>query len=126
MLKVRRPFACEEWILDTCGCQYGFPEVLVPFKKYFGEHSCKTVVGPTTYDASETKDLDFFETIPIMNKTEAQRRGTKLERRARLHFAVFVDKQISVDILDGSTATFKEKLENFVNDLKVHMLKLNN
>ena len=126
VLKVGRLFANEAWILDIAGCQYGFREVLVPFEKYLGDKSCRIANEPTTYDATETKDLDYFSTLPFLNKTRAQREDAKLERQARLHFAVFVDKHVSKDILNGSAAEFKAKLDNFMHELKLHMLNLGN
>ena len=126
VLKVCRLFANEAWIVDIAGCQYGFREVLVPFEKYLRDKSCQIVNEPTTYDATETKDLDYFSTLPFLNKARAQREDAKLERQARLHFAVFVDKQVGKDILDGSGAEFKGKLDNFVHELRLHMLNLGN
>src|SRR6202012_3036498 len=102
VLKVRSRFADEAWILDTAGCQYGFRDVLVPFEKYIVEKSCRPSNKPTTYDATETKDLDYFSTLPFLNQTRAQREDNRLERRARLHFALFVDTQASSNILKGS------------------------
>ena len=126
MLKVGRLFANETWIIDTAGCQYGFREVLVPFEKYLGDKSCRIVNEPTTYDGTETKDLDYFSTLPFLNRTRAQREDGKLERQARLHFAVFVDAHDSKNILDGSAAEFKDKLDSFVHDLTLHMQNLGN
>ncbi|KAH8726094.1 hypothetical protein GQ44DRAFT_614593 [Phaeosphaeriaceae sp. PMI808] len=126
VLKVGRLFANEAWILDTAGCQYGFQEVLVPFEKYLADKSCRITDDPTTYDATETKDLDYFSTLPFMNTTRAQREDRKLERQARLHFADFVNRQISRDILNGSAAEFKDKLGSFAHKLKLHMLNLYN
>jgi len=126
VLKVGRLFANEAWILDTAGCQYGFREVLVPFEKYLADKSGQILNEPTTYDATETKDLDFFSTLPFLNRTRAQREDKKLERQARLHFAVFVNTHVCKDILDGSAAEFKDKLDSFVHELKLHMLNLGN
>ena len=126
VLKVGRGSADEAWVLDTAGCQYGFREVLVPFEKYLADKSCQIVSEPTIYNATETKDLDYFSTLPFLNKTRAQREDTKLERQARLHFAVFVDMHVSRDILDGSAADFKGKFDSFVQELKLHMLNLGN
>jgi len=95
VLKVERLFANEAWILDTAGCQYGFREVLVPFEKYLADKSCQVLNEPTTYDATETEDLDYFSTLPFLNRTRAQREDKKLERQARLHFAVFVNTHVS-------------------------------
>jgi len=77
VLKVGRLFANEAWILDTAGCQYGFREVLVPFEKYLADKSCQVLNEPTTYDATETKDLDYFSTLPFLNRTRAQREDKK-------------------------------------------------
>jgi hypothetical protein len=126
VLKVGRLFANEAWILDTAGCQYGFQEVLVPFEKYLADKSCRISNDPATYDATETKDLDYFSTLPFMNRTRAQREDRKLERQARLHFADFVNTQVSRDILNGSAAEFKDKLDSFAHKLKLHMLNLYN
>jgi hypothetical protein len=83
VLKVGRLFANEVWIIDTAGCQYGFQDVLVPFEKYVADKSCRISSEPTTYDATETKDLDYFSTLPFLNRTRAQREDKKLERQAR-------------------------------------------
>ena len=92
VLKVGGLFANEAWILDVAGCQYGFREALAPLEKYLADKSCRIVSEPTTYDATETKDLDYFSTLPFLNKTRAQREDQKMERQARLHFAVFVKR----------------------------------
>lgn len=126
MLKVGRLFSNEAWILDTAGCQYGFQEVLVPFEKYLADKSCQILNDPATYDATETKDLDYFSTLPFLNRTRAQREDKKLERKARLHFADFVNMHVSRDILNGSAAEFKDKLDGFVHELKLHMLNFHN
>ncbi|KAF2189957.1 hypothetical protein K469DRAFT_562360 [Zopfia rhizophila CBS 207.26] len=124
VLKVGRLFSNEAWILDTAGCQYGFQEVLVPFEKYLADKSCRILNDPATYDATETKDLDYFSTLPFLNRTRAQREDKKLERQARLHFADFVNTHVGGDILNGSAAEFKDKLDSFVHGLKLHMLNL--
>ena len=123
VLKVGR-LSNEAWVLDTAGCQYGFREVLVPFEKYLADKSCQILNEPTIYDVTETKDLDYFSTLPFLNKTRAQREDKKLERQARLHFAVFVNTHVSQGILDGSVADFKDKLDSFVHEFKLHMLQL--
>ena len=122
VLKVGRLFANEAWILDTAGCQYGFREVLIPFEKYFTDRSCQILNKPTNYDATETKDLDYFSTLPFMNITQAQREDRKLERQARLHFAIFVNTRVSKDILNGSALESRDKVDSFVHELKLHML----
>jgi hypothetical protein len=72
LLKVRRLFADETWILVTAGCQYGFRDVLVPFEKYVADKSYRILSEPTTYDATETKDLDYFSTLPFLNTARVQ------------------------------------------------------
>jgi hypothetical protein len=124
VLKVGRLFSNEAWILDTAGCQYGFQEVLVPFEKYLADKSCQILKNPVTYDATETKDLDYFSTLPFMNRTRAQREDKKLERQARLHFATFVNTHVRSDILNGPAAEFKDKSDSFVHELKLYMLNL--
>ncbi|RYP59344.1 hypothetical protein DL771_010909 [Monosporascus sp. 5C6A] len=126
VLKVGRLFADEAWILDTAGCQYGFRDVLVPFEKYVADKSCRISGEPTTYDATETKDLDYFSTLPFLNRSRAQREDKKLERQTRLHFAAFVDTRVSKDILNGSAAEFKDKFDSFTYELKLHMLNAAN
>jgi hypothetical protein len=115
-------FAGETWILDTTGCQYGFRDVLIPYDKYFADKECRIVSGPTTYDAVETKDLDYFSTLPFMNRTRRQREGRELERQARLYFASFVDTRVNKDMLNGSAADFKDAFDKFGDELKSHML----
>jgi len=126
VLKVGRLYANEVWIIDTTGCQYGFRDVLVPFKKYVADKSCRISSEPTTYDSTETKDLDYFSTLPFLNRTRAQRSDKKLERQARLHFALFVNRCVSKDMLNGSAAEFKDKFDSFVSELKLHMLNTAN
>jgi hypothetical protein len=126
VLKVGRLSAAEEWIIDTTGCQYGFRDVLIPFETYLRDKVCRIVNEPTTYDATETKDLDYQLTFPFLNKFRAQRQDRKLERRARLHFAVFVDTRVSKDILDGSEADFQDKLGSFSDEVKLHMSSVAN
>jgi hypothetical protein len=99
---------------------------LIPFEKYIADKSCRISSEPNTYDVNETKDLNYFSTLPFLNRTRAQREDKKLERQARLHFAVFVDTRVSKDILYGSAAEFTEKIDSFVCELKLHMLDLTN
>ncbi|KAF5634667.1 hypothetical protein F52700_5860 [Fusarium sp. NRRL 52700] len=111
----------ELWVIDTAGCQYGFREVLVPFKKYMADKAYQVEGVPTTYNWTETKDLDYFSTLPIMNTSRAQKQDREVERKARLHFADFVDKHVNANILDGSASEFGNKLDSLVEELKVHM-----
>ncbi|KAH7349263.1 hypothetical protein B0T11DRAFT_129179 [Plectosphaerella cucumerina] len=114
----------EVWLIDSTGCQYGFSEVLVPYDTYYQEKGCKVVIPPTPYDATETKDLDFYKTIPTMNATEIQRENAEQERKDRLHFAAFVDTRVTKDVLEGTREVFEKAVGQFVADLKLHMLKI--
>lgn len=124
IIKVSRPFNPESWVLDTTGCQYGFEEVLVPFSKYIADRECQIVGEGSAYDATETKDLDYFASIQAMNMTKAQRDDLAEERRARLRFAEFVELYVDKSVLDGSDAAFGKKLEAFKSLLRSHMLGL--
>ena len=114
----------ETWILDTAGSQYGFIDALVPYNKYMAENSCRIVSAPATYEWTETKDLDYYATLEFMNKTRAQRENRRDERRSRLHFARFIDHDIEEDVLHGSAADWKDKINRFVAALRAHLLKL--
>ncbi|EHK50487.1 uncharacterized protein TrAtP1_007597 [Trichoderma atroviride] len=121
---IGRLFVGETWIIDTTGCQYGFKDVLVPFKRYLEDHQCRMLGERTTYDATETKDLDYYAELPFMN-TGLQKEDRKIERRARLHFAKFVDAQITPDILQGPSKVFEEKRLSLESDLKLYMQSYN-
>ncbi|KAF4943419.1 hypothetical protein FSARC_14921, partial [Fusarium sarcochroum] len=110
LIKVELLYTMESWIIDTTGCQYGFREILVPFNKYIADKSCQLLGDPTIYNWTETKDLDYFSTLPIMTRSRAQKQDRELERKARLRFVNFVDRHVGADILDGSASEFKEKL----------------
>ncbi|KAH7207876.1 uncharacterized protein BKA55DRAFT_529940 [Fusarium redolens] len=126
VIKVELLFTTESWIIDTTGCQYGFREVLVPFDKYIADKVCQLLGDPTTYNWTETKDLDYFSTLPSMNRSRAQKQDREVERKARLHFADFVDRCVDAGILDGSTSEFKNNLASFGDKLKTHMLSFAN
>lgn len=127
VLVVGRRSADETWVVDASGCQYGFREVLVPYEKYIADKECELVNGLQAYDATETKDLDYFATLPFMNATRAQRAGHELERQARLHFASFVDTGVDKDVLlNGSTADVKAAFDRFEAELRSHMLEFSN
>ncbi|KAL2871593.1 uncharacterized protein BJX67DRAFT_166591 [Aspergillus lucknowensis] len=117
----KRLFVDETWILDTTGCQYGYEDILVPFDRYIDERECRNLAQPVSYDATETEDLDYFATLPFMNKFRTQRENMKRERRARLRFAEFVDANVSQDILQGSNVDFDRSLDTLMSKLKMHM-----
>jgi hypothetical protein len=123
VLKVRLCLTEETWIVDTAGSQYGFRDVLVPFNKYIADKSGLIVSAPVTYESTETKDLDYYATLEFMNETRAQQQNLRAERKARLHFARFVDQNVREEVLDGSTVEWKDKLDGFVAGLKVHLLE---
>lgn len=56
-----------------------------------------------------------------MNKSQAQRQDRALERRARLHFAAFVDRHVVNAVLDGSEEDFEVKISDFVGNLRSHL-----
>jgi hypothetical protein len=117
---VRLLFSGETWVIDTTGCQYGFREVLVPFEKYMADKACRIFSEPITYDAVETKDLDYFSTLPFLNMTSAQRKDRDFERKTRLQFAGFVDTHVDKALLGGSDDDFKDALDSFVQTLGRH------
>lgn len=124
VLKVQLGSTGEIWIVDTAGSQYGFRDVLVPYDKYIADNSGLVVSTPVRYESTETKDLDFYATVKFMNKTLAQRQDLRAEREARLHFAKFVDKGVSENVLDGSLVEWQDKLDSFVAGLKAHMQEI--
>jgi hypothetical protein len=124
VLKVRLCLTRETWIVDTAGSQYGFRDVLVPYDKYITNNSGLIASAPVTYESTETKDLDYYATLKFMNQTRAQQQNLRRERKARLHFARYVDQSVTEGMLDGSTVEWKEKLDGFVAGLKVHLLEL--
>jgi len=77
------------------------------------------------YDATETKDVDYFLTIPSMSSRDQDRKKWMDERAARLHFAEFIKAragpQFSNTMVSGSAAEFEGKLSTFVGDLKAYM-----
>lgn len=121
ILKLCGRLAAETWILDTTGSQYGFQDVLVPYKKYMADKTCRIINGPITYDATETKDLDYFSTLPFMNIYSAQLQDREAERKERLRFATFVDSQVNEKLLSGSNDGFQDGLDSFVQRLSLHM-----
>jgi hypothetical protein len=44
-----------------------------------------------------------------------------LERRARLHFAAFVDRRMGNGMLDGSEEDFEARFSDFVENLRSHL-----
>ncbi len=120
----------EKWIIYATGCQYGFRDVLAPFDKYFVEKACCDLGRLQPYDANETKDVDYFSTLPFMMAFDRQRKKLMAGRAARLHFAAFVKTHIdeggvnfNKNMLSGSTSDFQAKLNVFIRDLKVHMVE---
>jgi hypothetical protein len=124
VLKVRLRSTREVWIVDTAGAQYGFTDVLVPYDKYIADKTCLITSPPVTHDWTETKDLDYYATLEFMNSSRTQREDLRAERMARLHFAAFVDQGFKVEILDGSAAEWKDKVDGIVAALKAHLLKI--
>jgi hypothetical protein len=124
VLRVNRLFVNEKWIIDSTGSQYGFQDVLIPFDKYIKGKDGRISSEPTTYDAVETKDLDYFETLPFMVANRAQWDNLQVDRRARLHFAAFVDTFVDKDIVDGGDVQFEAKFDSFIAALKLHLMEI--
>jgi len=121
LLKVTLPSG-EEWMVDPAGSQYGFRDALLPYERYMREKRCQVVSQPSIYSWTETRDLDYFDTIPQMNVTRRHREGRKLEREARKHFVAFVDANAARELLEGSVVVFESAFGSFVDSLGVHML----
>ncbi|KAK3898104.1 hypothetical protein C8A05DRAFT_19260 [Staphylotrichum tortipilum] len=124
VVKVRRQNSDETWIIDTADCQYGFRDVLVPYEKYLADRGCQLAgtTIPAPYDASETSDLDYFDTLPFMNTARSQREARELERQARQRFATYVATRVYRAILNGSQNDFQAASEGLAAGLKLYML----
>jgi hypothetical protein len=113
----------ETWVFDTVGSQFRFREVLVPFDKYMAERSCRVASGPSTYDTNETKDLDNYATLDLMNKTNALQNYMRAERKARVNFASFVDQDVREGVLAASAAEWDGMLDALVAALEARLLE---
>lgn len=90
------------------------------------------MTGPAPYHWTETKDLDYFETLPGLSGTPAQRADAAMERKIRLHYASFVEKRFGSGQPGGSTAdlfacpleSFGGRLNGLAEDLKKYMTSL--
>ncbi|KAJ7636661.1 hypothetical protein FB45DRAFT_907040 [Roridomyces roridus] len=126
----------EAWIIDTAGTQYGFKEVLVPFERYIKDRASSNFVNgpPTKYTACETTDLDFMkEFFPDYPKAGLD--ILEKEKKARLHFARFVENRVGVrkgrDLKDsvfdpskdfgGSKEEFDTKFGELMKEMKRHL-----
>ncbi len=124
VLKVRRLRPEEDWVIDPAGCQYGFRAVLVPFRQYLADHECRVASPPNHYRWTETKDLDYYRTLPF---AAVEPQDDTLEREARLHYAEFVDKHFGENnstlraLLDGPAAQFQCELDGVAGKLRDHM-----
>lgn len=113
----------ENWVIDAAGAQFRFQNTLIPYKEYFEKTQCQDLGKMEPYDATETKDMDHFLTLPFMKQFRDE---LILERNARLHFAAFVKTKtdradFSEDMLSGTADEFKRKLESFIEELKLCM-----
>ncbi|RDW68788.1 zinc finger MYND domain-containing protein [Aspergillus mulundensis] len=111
----------EAWVIDPAGCQYGTP-ILAPYEEYIAAHKCRILNGPSAYTATETTDVDDFQSLlelsphsEILNEMQnwdSQR--WLLERRARMKFAAWVDEGSGYHVwkraLDGTSHEWLEKL----------------
>ncbi len=127
VLRVVAAQTAHVWIIDAAGCQYGFRDVLVPLDRYLATHAARpTAAPPKPYDATETTDLDYFDTLPFLNITRAQRDDRAIDRRDRRRFAAFVDTHVHADQLLGkaSAEAFAQRLDHFARALREHMAGL--
>lgn len=122
VLRIQEPGDNDTWIIDTTGCQYGYRDLLIPFDKYFMGKDFELLASPLPYNASETKDLDYYALVPCFTMSKAQRIGIRKERHTRHRFAAFVAKAVGDKFLEGSDAEFEETIDRFVDQLKTHML----
>ena len=125
VLKVETLLANKAWVLDITGCQHGFKDMLVPYNIYLADDACRTIIsGPSPYLQTQTNDLDWLLSCdPFPNEAQVQKEDRKMERQDRLHFAEFVNTRVKKDILDGSTAVFKTRLDSFVFALRWRVLQ---
>ncbi|KAK8086268.1 beclin 1 [Apiospora phragmitis] len=118
----------ESWVLDPAGCQYGFNGVLVPYDNYLRERQCTISAEPASYLWTETKDTDYFESLPVLNRTAAQRTDRAVERKIRLHYASFVEVRFGAgqpsaakSLLEYTSGSFEGQLDGLMEDLRKHM-----
>jgi hypothetical protein len=123
VLKVHLSDTDETWVIDTTGCQYGFREILVPCEKYLIDRNCIVSIRPTAYLTHETFDLDFYEALRHMVITQRQQEEKDLQRQARKHFGLFVEKHLHRDILNYTERVFRPAYVNIITLLKVHMMR---
>lgn len=116
-------------MLDPAGCQYGFREVLIPYATYLQDKQGEIVTGPGPYHWTETKDLEYFETVPGLSVTAAQRADAAVERKIRRHYASFVEERFgpgqpgaAKDLLGCSSESFGGRLGALMEDLKKCMI----
>ena len=86
------------------------------------DKKCEIVHGPWDYVATETEDLDYFATIPLLTRSKAQRDDLAAERRLRRCFAGFAEKRVDQGMLDGNKAEFQDRVKTFSIGLKSQLL----
>lgn len=111
-------------MLYTTGCQYGFRDVLVPLDQYCKDKGCPKLLRSVgePYTATETKDIDFFLTLPNMGSSKKE---LMTQRSVRVHFADFVKSQVeqhapdfAKSMLWGSENEYQAKVDGFIMNLK--------
>jgi len=103
-----------------------FERFLSPSRSTLQTNHAEFRASPPFTIGPKRRTWTFFSTLPFLNWTRAQREDKKLERQARLHFALYVNTYVSKDMLNGSAAEFKDKFDSFVSELKLHMLNTAN
>jgi hypothetical protein len=113
----------EKWVIDTTGSQYGFREVLVPYKKYSKEKASALANPLTASNAGINKDLDEYVRDPRLCWHEQQVANLLADRHTRQHFATFIANCADDDFLFGPDDHMKAMCEVFVADLKYYLRK---
>jgi len=99
----------------------------MPYATYFTSRECRKVREPEIYTAVETKDIDYFLTIPMMS-SGAGRKKLMMQREARLHFAAFVKSRVNDSeggfvkgVLADTPSGGDDRIRLWVEDLKNYM-----
>jgi len=82
----------ENCVIDAAGAHFGFRDALTPYGEYVEKTRCRDLGRMEPYDATETKDIDHFLTVPFM--VERFRGEVGLERGARVCFKGVVGRGI--------------------------------
>ncbi|KAI0851673.1 hypothetical protein F5Y00DRAFT_259160 [Daldinia vernicosa] len=120
----------EGWVVDTMGCQFGFPDVLVPLDNYFNTRIKVVPLEPVPPTENKTCDQEVFGRKLLLSDAETQRlkaahvvAGLKhFAEYIRVRFGLFRSTRPAEEFLSGAPEEFQVKLAQFESDLKVHMI----